>query len=151
MKNLKAITALLLCVAMAYTSKAQTGQSTKPKLFGNYPQVIECNEAELAKMFITPTDNNVTVNFQSAFSFEGKVTTNIFRYANLQSVFVKSTLMDNAIFSVSKATNADGSVEYTGRIINDKYFDGYELRKNQNGTYSLYKIETAQTLHHCNQ
>ena len=38
-----------------------------------------------------------------------------------------------------------------GRIINDKYFDGYELRKSINGTYSLHKIETDQTLHLCNQ
>jgi hypothetical protein len=151
MKNLKAIFALLVCITLANASNAQTGQTTKPKLFGNYPQIIECNEAELAKMFITPTDHDLTVNFQSTFSFEGRVTNNIVRFSNLQSVFVKSTLLDNAIFSISKATNADGSIEYTGRIINDKYFDGYELKKNTNGTYSLHKIETDQTLHLCNQ
>jgi hypothetical protein len=151
MKSLKAAIAMLLCITIAHTTNAQTGPNAKPKLFSNYPQVIECAETELAKMFITSTDNAVTVNFQSAFSFEGTVTKNIVRYANLQSVFVKSSIMDNAIFSVSKATNADGSIEYTGRILNEKYFDGYELRKNTNGSYSLYKIETNQTLHLCNQ
>jgi hypothetical protein len=74
MKNLKAI-ALLLCITMVYATKAQTGQSAKPKLFENYPQTINFSEAELAKVFATPTDNVVSMDCQSNFSLSGIVTT----------------------------------------------------------------------------
>jgi hypothetical protein len=148
MKYLKAIILVMLSMCMLHTSNAQNGNTPKPSLFGNLPESIVCNETELAKIFATSTDQSVAVNFQSSFAFAGVVTANVTRYANLQSAVVKSPLLDNAIFSISKATNPDGSIEYTGRIINQKYVDGFELKKSATG-YLLKKINTDNTMHLC--
>ncbi|MBP6431920.1 MAG: hypothetical protein KA319_09145 [Ferruginibacter sp.] len=147
MKNFSVFLITVVCTVLSINSFAQTG--TKPKLFSNFPNRIECNEVELANAFSTNVGQ--TVDFSLLSNLSGNVTANILRYSNLQSVFIKSTQFDNAIFSLTKATNPDGTIEYSGRIINQNYFDGYELKKNENGTYSLIKIETDQTLHLCSQ
>jgi hypothetical protein len=147
MKNAYPFLAMLVFLSLAFTSNAQT--STKPKLFNNFPEKIECNEADLAAIFSTNVGQNINVNFQSGLHFAGNVTSNLVRYSNLQSAVVKSPLFDNAVLSISKAINSDGSVEYTGRIINQNYFDGYQLAKTKTGTYVLTKIETDKILFTC--
>ncbi|MCC7379373.1 MAG: hypothetical protein IT255_08445, partial [Chitinophagaceae bacterium] len=85
----------------------------------------------------------------SNFNFSGIVTSNIVKYANLQSVVIKSPDFSNTIFSVSKILNDDGTVSYTGRIINQNFFDGFELKKNLAGNYQLIKIETDKVIPVC--
>lgn len=62
-------------------------------------------------------------------------------YPNLQNVVVKLSNLQGAIFHVSKIINPDNTTRYTGRIINEKFGDGYEL-KNISGNYYLEKIKT---------
>ncbi len=147
MKNLYPFSAVLICLLMAFTSKAQN--NIKPKLFSNFPTKIECNEADLADIFNSTAGQSVNINFQSGLYFTGNVTSNIVRYSNLQTAIIKSPLFDNAVLSISKATNVDGTIEYTGRIINTGYFDGYEIAKTKTGTYILTKIETDKVLFTC--
>jgi hypothetical protein len=147
MKNAYPFLAMLVCVFLTFSSNAQT--SAKPKLFSTFPEKIECNEANLAAIFSTTAGQFINVDFQSGLHFAGTVTSNSVRYSNLQSAVVKSPNFDNAILSISKATNTDGSVEYTGRIINQNYFDGYQLAKTKTGTYILTKIETDKILFTC--
>ena len=66
----------------------------------------------------------------------------LFRNDNLFSVVIKSTSSDNTIFSLSKRTNEDKTITYIGRIINEKYADGYELIEAEDGGYILNKIKT---------
>ena len=46
------------------------------------------------------------------------------------------------IFFMKKRINPDKSISYIGRIINQKYADGFELRENTDGTYAMNKIKT---------
>jgi len=50
--------------------------------------------------------------------------------------------MNNTLLAISKRINDDKTVTYVGRIINDKYADGYELKRENNGSYAMQKIKT---------
>ncbi|MBL0145547.1 MAG: hypothetical protein IPP48_07100 [Chitinophagaceae bacterium] len=151
MKRLKAFPLMMLSIFITITSFSQSGPAAKPTLFNNFPASIACNEPELERIFSITEGQQIAVVFQNGFTVNGTVTTNIVRYSNLQSVVIKSPQFDNAVFSISKVTNTDRSITYTGRIINQNYFDGYELKKDASGNYTLSKIETDKTLHTCNQ
>jgi hypothetical protein len=56
-------------------------------------------------------------------------------------VIVKSPTLNNTLLAISKRINDDKTITYVGRIINDKYADGYELKK-ENGSYAMHKIKT---------
>jgi hypothetical protein len=121
----------------------------KPKQFSSFPEIINCSEQELAKVFTTSPGQTISLAFSNNFTFTGNVTSNLAKYANLQSAVIVSPDYSNTIFSVSKIINADGSISYVGRIINKNYFDGFELKKNTSGNYQLKKIETDRVIQDC--
>lgn len=140
-----ALSVLLTFIAMTGFSQ----NSSKPKQFHNFPAAINCSEQELAKVFTTGSGQPINLSFSDNFTFSGSVTSNIVKYANLQTAVIVSPAYSNTIFSVSKITLNDGSITYLGRIINKKYFDGFELKKNASGNYQLVKVETDQVIQDC--
>lgn len=124
----------------SYTSQAQILTSNRQAYFNKYAEKLPTPASELEKAFTTPQGGKVKINFAD-FTFNGIVTSSVKRYDNLYSAVVKAPGLNNTIFSVSKIINADKTVSYVGRIINEKYADGYQLR-NENGRYSMNKIKT---------
>ena len=122
----------------------------KPKQFSSFPEIINCSETELSKVFTASPGQNISLSFSNNFTFAGNVTSNLVKYSNLQSAVIVSPDYSNTIFSVSKITNGDGSISYIGRIINKNYFDGFELKKNASGFYQLKKVETDRVIQDCN-
>ena len=122
----------------------------KPKQFSNFPEIINCSEAELSKVFAAAPGQDISLTFSNNFIFTGSIKSNLSRYTNLQSAVIVSPDYSNTIFSVSKISNADGTISYVGRIINKNYFDGFELKKNESGTYQLKKVETDRVIQDCN-
>ncbi len=143
--------ALVLLCALIVTSAAQsqTKPAHKPAIFKSFPDKISCSITELSKVFSTSVNQNINLPFSDDFLISGVVTTNVIRYANLQSVVIKSPLFGDAVFTISKISKADNSVEYVGRIISNKYSDGYELKKDQRNNYQLVKIETNKVMQDC--
>jgi hypothetical protein len=141
-----ALTILLLSMVM--TGFCQS--NPKPKQFSNFPEVINCNELELAQIFTASPGQTISLAFSNNFTFSGTVKSNLAKYANLQSAVIVSPDYSNTIFSVSKIVKGDGSVSYIGRIINKNYFDGFELKKNASGIYQLKKVETDRVIQDCN-
>ncbi len=149
MKHLNALFVLCLLMMCTYTSSAQilTNQRTqiqtsnKSQLFRNVAQRIPAKMDELDKAFSSPEGSFIKLHFKN-FDFEGTITSSLKRYDNLFSVVIKSTSSDNTIFSLSKRTNEDKTITYIGRIINEKYADGYELIEAEDGGYILNKIKT---------
>lgn len=146
---MKQLAAFSLALLISTVSFAQQNTPSKPKLFQNYSDVITCSETELARVFNFNEGQNVSMALANNFSFSGTVTSNLVKYSNLQSVIVKSPAFSNAIFQVSKRTNDDNSITYIGRIINQNYFDGYELKQDAAGNYQLIKIETDKVIQPC--
>ena len=149
MKRFAAIAIMLLLIFVTTTGFSQT--APKPKQFSNFPDVIICTEAELSGIFNTATGQNISISFSDNFSFSGNVVNNVVKYSNLQSAVIKSPAFHNSIFSISRITNKDNTVSYTGRIVNKDYFDGYELKKDAAGNYRLIKMETDQVIQDCKQ
>jgi len=141
----------LLCILISSAAKSQVSASIKPSLFSSFPDKVNCSEAELSKAFSIAADQNISLSFSNNFLFSGAVTSNILKYTNLQTVIIKSPAFGDAIFALSKITQADRSISYVGRIINKKYFDGYELKKDAFNNYQLIKIETDKVIQDCSQ
>jgi hypothetical protein len=141
MKIITKIMMLCVIVFSSYTSIAQVLTSNRQNYFGKYSQKLPTAESELEKAFHVPEGGKVKFNF-AEFSFNGIVTSSIKRYDNLYSVLVKAPGLDNTILAISKRINPDKSISYIGRIINQNYADGFELRKDNDGTYAMNKIRT---------
>ena len=151
MKRPISYTAVMLFTLLSVTAYSQNTTGAKPKLFANYPDHINCTVTELGKAFTAAADQNINLAFSDNFLFNGTVTSNVVKYANLQTAVIRSASFSNAIFVLSKITNADGTTSYVGHIINTKYFDGYDLKKDASGNYQLVKIETGAVLQDCRQ
>ena len=141
MKIICKIMALGIIVFSSHASMAQVLTSNRQNYFGKYSQKLPTAETELEKAFHTPEGGKVKINFAD-FSFNGIVTSSIERYGNLYSVLVKAPGLDNTILSISKQINPDNTISYIGRIINQNYADGFELRKDKDGIYAMNKIRT---------
>lgn len=128
-----------------FPCQAQVRPSARQNLFSRYSSKLATGEKELNKAFNAAEGSQVTINF-SDFSFTGTVTSSVKRYHNLQSVIIKSTALDHSVLSISKRINDDETITFVGRIINEKYADGYELVKDNTGNYALNKIQTDDLL-----
>src|SRR3954464_7058787 len=91
---------LLMCFIV--TTGFCQNNNPKPKQFNNFPDIINCNEAELSKVFTALPGQNISLAFSNNFTFAGTVTSNIAKYVNLQSAVIVSPDYSNTIFSVSK-------------------------------------------------
>ncbi len=140
---------LLVCLCTYATSLAQDTPAAKPKVFDNLPSSISISESLLESFFNLGKNQETTLALGDKFSFPGKVLSNEVKYSNLQTVIVKSSAFNNAIFQVSRIINEDKSISYTGRILNTKAFDGFELKKNTAGLYELQKFETDKVTNDC--
>ncbi len=149
MKRLAPYALVLLLCTNSLIGSSQNPGTTKPKQFNSFPDIINCTEAELSKVFATSAGQNISLSFSDNFLFAGNVTDQVVKYSNLQSANIKSPLYNNTIFNISKRVNEDNSITYVGRIINTGYFDGYELKKDPNGNYKLIKIETDKVIQDC--
>jgi hypothetical protein len=153
MNPMKPYATYALSLFLSLTVMTGFGQANtpKPKQFSSFPEVIDCSEQELARVFNTSPGQTISLSFSNNFTFAGNITSNLVKYANLQSAVMVSPDYANTIFSVSKITNGDGSLSYVGRIINKNYFDGFELKKNATGNYQLRKVETDRVMPDCMQ
>lgn len=141
MKRMYKVLVLCIIIMSSYTAEAQIATSIRKDQFSKLSERLPAALSELDKAFLAPEGSKLHLNF-SNFSFSGIITSSVKRYDNLYSVIIKSSSLDNTLFSISKRTNEDKTITYVGRIINEKYADGYELRKESDGTYALNKIKT---------
>ncbi|MGN6530968.1 MAG: hypothetical protein ACTHK0_04355 [Ginsengibacter sp.] len=132
---------LALCLILtSYSLQAQILTSNRQNYFNRYSGKLPAATSELDKAFTTPEGGKVKLDFGD-FTFNGVVTSSIKRYDNLYSVIVKAPGLNNTLLAISKRINEDKTVSYVGRIINEKYADGFELRKDNSG-YAMNKIRT---------
>ena len=111
-------------------------------LFNNFSANIPTAVTELNKAFLAAEGSSIQLNFANNFSFTGTVFSSVQRYSNLSSVIIKISSLQNSLLSISKRINDDNTITYVGRIINEKYADGYELKKDNYGNYTFNKIKT---------
>ena len=141
MKIIIKMAILAIAILVSYSSNAQILTSNRQNYFNKYAERLPANVSELEKAFTTKEGGKVKINFGN-FSFFGIVTSSVKRYENLQSIVVKSPDLNNTLLAISRRINEDKTISYVGHIINEKYADGFELRKDSNGSYAMNKIKT---------
>ncbi len=141
---------LLLLLVINYSSKAQN-TALRPKLFNGVENKISYPKAELAKVFTKSKGSKYQISLPGNFKFAGTVVSSVQRYDNLKSFLIKSEILNGAMFVVSERIGEDGSINYTGRIINEKYSDGFELKADAAGNYSLNKINMDELIQDINK
>jgi len=142
--------ALSLFLSLIVMTGFGQANNPKPKQFSSFPDVINCSEQEISKVFTASAGENISLSFSNNFIFSGTVKSNLSKYTNLQSAIIVSPDYYNTIFNVSKIINADGSISYVGHIINKNFFDGFDLKKNALGIYQLKKTESDRVIPDCN-
>ncbi len=142
MKTTLRLFALCILLSITFCTQAQVTSSAKPNLFNSFSTNIPASVDELDKAFTVTPGSSIQFNFANKLPFDGIVLSSVQRYSNLSSVIIKSSLLQNALLSISRRINDDNTITYVGRIINEKYADGYELTKDNKGNYSFNKIKT---------
>jgi len=150
MKNLRTVMACICLVFCGMTALAQNNDHAplnqpdpnKPKLFNNLPERIPVSADYLNSLFDSPAGRNVSVITsadRATVSIEGSVLSSESRYNDaLKSVVIRANNFPGAHFTVSRYTDAEGKVTYTGRIISMQHGDAYDL-KTENGNLVLVK------------
>ena len=146
MKTISKVFMLCIILTVSYNTNAQVTASSRPLLFSNFSAKIPTAAAELNKAFLSAEGSLIQLNFTNNFSITGTVFSSVQRYNNLSSVIIKVPSLQNSLVSISKRTNDDNTITYVGRIINEKYADGYELKKDNYGNYTFNKIKTEELI-----
>ena len=141
MKIITKMAILAIAIMVSYSIHAQILTSNRQNYFNKYAERLPANVSELEKAFSTEEGGKVKINFGN-FSFYGIVTSSVKKYENLQSIVVKSPDLNNTLLAISRRINEDKTISYVGHIINEKYADGFELRKDNDGSYAMNKIRT---------
>ncbi len=136
---------LLLLLVITCSSNAQK-TFVRPKLFARVDNKITYPKEELEKIFTKTKGSIYQISLPGNFNFSGTIVSSVQRYDNLKSFLIKSALLNGTMFAISKRINDDKSVTYVGRIINEKYSDGYELKQDAGGNYFLNKIDMDEVI-----
>lgn len=144
MKILKTglLNAVLTCCLLQAAAQNQISSATepgigKPKLFTNLPQQIKLQPAGLESLLEFAVGSFVQAKVADNFTFQGIVVSKA-SDKEVQTVVVKSSGMQGATLTFTKALQANGQYTYSGRIISLQHGDAYEITK-QNTTYILQK------------
>ena len=145
MKNLKIH---VLCMTFIFCCIITSAQKTiinepvlnKPKLFQNLPGDIQIKPVQLEGVLDYQVGQTVNINLGPGFHFHGQVVSTASKYENsIQSIVIASTNYNGARLTLSKLTNPDESVTYTGRIISFQHGDLFELTNRGNQYYLVKK------------
>ena len=148
MKNLRTIA---VCVTISLYSLCTAAQNTdipinepdhnKPQLFKLLPDNIPVNIDHINTLLDYQVGSAVSLNLSAAssFQFEGNVISSVSKYENsIHSVIIRSTNYPGARFTLSRVTDKQGNISYTGRILSMEHGDVYVL-KNINNQFMLVK------------
>lgn len=146
---MKSLQKPLFVLLLSIISTVAFPQKKNVSLFQGIPDQLKCEIAQFEKAFSQKANSFVSFNFGHQFTFSGKVISITQRYHNLSSVVVESPRYNNALFHLSRQVNKDNSISWVGRIMSTSSNDGFEIKKDAKGNYSLLKINTARLLETC--
>jgi len=139
MKNLRTYVlyvCFILCslsaVAQIQTMRGKNPDFTKLILFPNLSEKTSVSVDNLNTVLNTPVGMNININLsdKSQFQFEGEViSVSGKETGNVQSMLIRSSNYEDARFTLSRITNDDGTISYSGRILSFRHDDILELKK----------------------
>ena len=149
-KLLSTALAVGLCTLQSFSQEINF-RSAKEKNEGKqtmFTYIAERTTAEvnlMQNLFASKVGESISVKFTDKLQLNGQVTM-AEQENNLQSITLRCTNFPGAIFTLSKVTEADGSVVYTGAILSNNHKDIISLEKNSNGNYAWVKKNLSELL-----
>lgn len=147
MKSLTTIGMLILLFSFGTTFGQHADQ--RPALFANYPISISCSAADIAALFHAQVGQQVNARMGNVLPIAGTVTQKEQRYANLRLMAVKLPAFNNLLMSISERLDENNRPVYMAHLIDNKYRDGYQLKRLADGNYQFVKLEMGRILNDC--
>jgi hypothetical protein len=134
-------TVLLCTIFLSTLSAVAQNTDNRPKLFYSVSNKIDYPRADLKNLFKRKQGTSFQLSLPGNLNFAGTVLSTVQKYPNLKTVIIKSDGANGTVFGVSEIINDDKSITYVGRLVNEKYSDGFELQHDDAGNYFLKKID----------
>ena len=138
MKHLRTVALCASITVFSLCASAQTGNIpinepnyNKPSMFSSLPDNIPVDLTAVNGLFGSFVGTNISISLSPTvvFRIDGQVVSQVNKYDNqIQSVVLRSTNYDGARLTISKVTDASGTVTYTGRILSMGHGDLFELK-----------------------
>lgn len=146
MKSLKIVAIGAFFCLSYYCSTAQERKIpvnqpdyNKPRLFTDLPGKMNLKISDMESLFRLPVGTPVTADISGDFNFKGTVVSKSDdRDTAVQSVVIRSTNRQGAVFTFTKIRNSDGNYVYKGRILSKNNSDAFDIIK-ENDQYVLQK------------
>ena len=143
LKLLAAATAICLLSLHSYSQEisfrsAKEKNTDKQSLFVNIAERTNADVSLMQSLFNMKTGQGTTIKLSDNFQLVGHVVMTE-QQTNLQSITLRCTNFPNALFTLSKVTLEDGTVTYTGAILNHQNKDVIMLEKDEQGIYAWTK------------
>jgi hypothetical protein len=140
MKNLRKIALCVSITLYSLNATAQTGTGivpvnepnlNKPELFRDLPTNIAIDGTILTNLIGSSAGAVINLNLSpaSGFTFRGEVISSVSKYDNkIQSIVIRSSNYAGARLTLSKITDDNGNVKFTGRIVSMQHADLYDVK-----------------------
>lgn len=142
----KSLGVLLLCLTSAIAFAQATDK--KETLFSKFPAEIQINQQLLAAAFQHKETEQVSIALTDQFVLKGKVLSNEMKYANLQTIIIRTDA--DVLLSLSKQWLPNSVISYTGKIMSQKASDGFLLKNVGHKKFYFEKFATENILQDCN-
>ncbi len=149
MKTLTTAVLVLLLAASTAAVFAQKKDIAHKSIFTEFPGEIEISSATLKNTLVAKPGQTVSIPFNDRFVFRGKVVSNEMKYADLQSMLVRSEQYANTLFQLSRISDPATGVKYVGRIISPDALEVYEIRNDMADNYRLQRVDLDRVLQDC--
>lgn len=143
LKLLVAATAICLTSQQSFSQEisfrsAKEKNVDKQSLFVNIAERTTADFNLMQNLFNLKTGQGTTIKLSDNLQLMGHVVMTE-QQSSMQSVTLRCTNFPNTLFTLSKVTLEDGSVTYTGAILNHQSKDVITLEKDDNGIYAWTK------------
>ncbi|RTL58445.1 MAG: hypothetical protein EKK37_08900 [Sphingobacteriales bacterium] len=152
MKRKLLSTALAVCLLSLHSfsqeinfRSAKEKEVNKKTLFSSAAERISITTNQIQNLFSLPTGKGTSIRFAGNLQLVGQVVTNE-QQPNLQTFTMKCTNYPGALLTISKVTLQDGSVMYTGAILNHQSKDIIMLEKDDAGNYAWQKKNLSELI-----
>jgi hypothetical protein len=143
---MKLLNKVMLGMILSLTASAASAQTDPKAEFDGYPGTVAVDPTIFTTATEYPEGSEVTIPIAVNFPVTGTVICNQKRFGGIQTVIIQTK--DNTLLQITITTNSDKTINYGGRIMNPSASEGYQL-KNNNGSYSFEKYETAKVFQPC--
>ncbi|HET9057226.1 MAG TPA: hypothetical protein VFN30_10305 [Chitinophagaceae bacterium] len=113
---------------------AREKNSDKLSLFSNVAEHTPADINLIKNLFGIKMGHAVIIKFSDDLQLNGQVIM-VEQETTLQSITIRCTNFPNALLTISKVVKEDGTIQYTGAIINNRYKDIICLEKVGNENY----------------